>query len=451
MFLAQPEPDISHSYHTLRGSLYAYNVENGKLMWKKEYGHWGHHNLHDIFVIDDLVWSHAHARDVDNSIVMSKSPKKQDEINYRIQAFDLKTGKLMKEHPSKDIFNVRHHHRCYRNNITTRYLLSSRRGIELIDLKSGENFVNHWVRSGCLLGNIPCNGLLYVTPHPCGCYREALITGFNALAASAPGLKIKNKNSDKLLKGPAYNKISSSDSGNKKNEWPTYRNNPQRSGATESPVNTKLKIAWTAPISTKLEGIVSAEKKVFIAGSDTHTIYAINAESGKKEWEYTAGARMDSPPTIYKGMVFFGSSDGHVYCLRASDGTLAWQFQAAPQHRFIPAFSQLESVWPVSGNVLIHDDKAWFAAGRSSYLDGGIYIYALDPKSGKILFQNTIYSPNPKTGKMEPNTSQKTIPGLLNDIPVTDGEDVFIRHMNITSPGNGVAHLYSTGGYRDSS
>ena len=50
--------------------------------------------------------------------------------------------------------------------------------------RSGENFQNHWVRSGCKVGNLPCNGMLYVAPHPCGCYIDAKLTGFNALAAS---------------------------------------------------------------------------------------------------------------------------------------------------------------------------------------------------------------------------------------------------------------------------
>ena len=42
---------------------------------------------------------------------------------------------------------------------------SSRRGVEFVDLATGENTQNHWVRSGCLLGNLPCNGLLYAPPY----------------------------------------------------------------------------------------------------------------------------------------------------------------------------------------------------------------------------------------------------------------------------------------------
>ena len=60
--------------------------------------------------------------------------------------------------------------------------MASRRGVEFVDLATGENFQNHWVRSGCQLGDMPCNGLLYVAPHACVCYINAKLTGFNARA-----------------------------------------------------------------------------------------------------------------------------------------------------------------------------------------------------------------------------------------------------------------------------
>ena len=64
--------------------------------------------------------------------------------------------------------------------------MALRRGVEFVDLATGENYQNHWVRSGCLLGNLPCNGLLYVAPHSCGCYIEAKLTGFNGWPRPRP-------------------------------------------------------------------------------------------------------------------------------------------------------------------------------------------------------------------------------------------------------------------------
>jgi hypothetical protein len=263
----------------------------------------------------------------------------------------------------------------------------------------------------------------------------------------------ENITEPRLEKGPAYGKIRhEKTTDGASHEWPTYRHDPQRSGVSESAVSTDLRLAWRTRIDTKPSSLVVANDKVCVAGVDTHTVYALNANNGRKTWSYTADSRVDSPATLHNGLAIFGSADGRVYCLRASDGALVWRFNASPHHRFVTSFGQLESPWPVPGSVLIHDDKCWFAAGRSSYLDGGIRIYALDPMRGKVLHSETIYNPDPETGKASPETSANMIAGLLNDIPATDGSNVFIRQMKISSSsGRDGQHLFTTGGYLDPS
>ncbi len=459
VLLAQPEPNTHHTYHTMPGTLYAFNANNGLQMWKHAYGGWGHCTPPDVFVVGEVVWTHVNAKTEFGS-VWGKGFKAKDPsiVDYRIQALDLRTGEVRRELPTKEIFNVGHHHRCYRNKITERFLMSCRRGVEFVDLSTGQNYQNHWVRSGCLLGYLPCNGLLYVTPHPCECYINAKLTGFNALAPKRKSRireneGAKNDVEPRLEKGPAFGQIGHHQTaiGNP-HEWPTYRHDDQRSGASESPVSTELKVAWRANIGTKPSGLVVASGKVFVAGSDTHTVYVLNADNGKNIWCYTAGSRVDSPPTFHNGLAIFGSADGRVYCLRAADGALVWRFDAAPRQRLVTAFGQLESSWPVPGSVLVHEDKCWFAAGRSSYLDGGIRLYAIDPTTAKVLHSETIYNPDPETGRMSPETSGNLMSGLLNDIPATDGANVFIRQMKVSSSGGRDGqHLYTTGGYLDPS
>ena len=455
VLLAQPEPDIHHTYHTTPGTLHAFNAADGKAMWKHAYGGWGHHTQHDVFVVGPDVWTHVHTTKAKfaGSGGGGKKAVNQDEINYRIQAINLKTGKVRKELSTKDLFNVGHHHRCYRNKITERFLTSSRRGVEFVNLDSGQQQQHHWVRSGCLLGALPCNGLLYVTPHPCGCYREALLTGFKALAPAGKPTARETASGERLRKGPAYDaigKLKAKDDNSA--DWATYRGNALRSGATDSSVSSKLTVAWKSNIGSAPSGLTVAGGRVHVAAVDAHTVHALNADNGKPAWTYTAGGRVDSPPTIHEGLAIFGSSDGRVYCLRADDGSEAWRYDAAPRKKRVMAFGQLESPWPVSGAVLVHEGKCWFSAGRSSYLDGGIILCALDPTTGKVARRDTIYSPDPKTGKMTPATSQNKIPGLLNDILHTDGKDVFIRQMKVsTSDAKSGQHLYTTGGYLDSS
>ena len=451
VLLAQPEPNSPHTYHTMPGTLYAFDAEDGRLMWKHEYGAWGHCTQPDVFVVGDLVWTHVNA-DAEFSIAKNgwiKVPNTSN-IEYRIQGLDLKTGEVDKELPARDLFNVGHHHRCYRNKITERFLMASRRGVEFVDLDSGENFQNHWVRSGCLLGNLPANGLIYVAPHSCGCYIDAKLTGFNALAAErGEGQRAKEK-LPRLERGPAFGRVQGPGLSTP-TDWPTYRHDPERSGGTDAAVATPLAVAWRSPVGGAPSAPVVAGGKVFVAAVDLHTVHALDAESGEPLWAYTAEARVESPPTVAGPLAIFGSADGRVYALRHADGQLAWRFDAAPRESRVMVSDQLESPWPVPG-VLVREGKCWFAAGRSSYLDGGIRVYALDAATGEVLHEETIYSPDPATGKMTPETSANAMAGLLNDVPGSDGASVFIRQMNVSAAdASGGTHLFTTAGYLDPS
>ena len=57
--------------------------------------------------------------------------------------------------------------------------------------------------------------------------------------------------------------------------------------------------------------------KVLVASIDTHTVHALNAESGESLWSYVAAGRVDTPPTLWQGRAIFGCRSGWVYCLRA--------------------------------------------------------------------------------------------------------------------------------------
>jgi outer membrane protein assembly factor BamB len=65
---------------------------------------------------------------------------------------------------------------------------------------------------------------------------------------------------------------------------------------------------------------------------------------------------------------------------------LAWRFQAAPDERRIVAYGQLESPWPVVGGVLVYDGLAYFAVGRHAGADGGIFVGALEPETGRLVW-----------------------------------------------------------------
>lgn len=171
------------------------------------------------------------------------------------------------------------------------------------------------------------------------------------------------------------------------------------------------------------------------------------------------GGPVDSPPTINNGLVVFGCRDGYVYCLRADDGELVWRFLAAPEDRLMMAPEGLESVWPVNGSVLVRDGQVWFAAGRSSYLDGGMYLQALDLKSGNPVFVRKldgrdVESWTVKTTNRNRSTRNR-LPGTLPDILSTSGDCVFMGWTCFDTKGRLLddiePHIFSTTGFLDDS
>ena len=50
-------------------------------------------------------------------------------------------------------------------------------------------------------------------------------------------------------------------------------------------------------------------------GSRDHNVYALDAATGKEVWSYTTGNLVDSSPTIANGIVYIGSRDHNVYAL----------------------------------------------------------------------------------------------------------------------------------------
>jgi hypothetical protein len=113
------------------------------------------------------------------------------------------------------------------------------------------------------------------------------------------------------------------------------------------------------------------------------------------------------------------------------DGELVWRFRAAPDEKLTFVNGQLESVWPVHGSLIVQDDKLIVPAGRSSYLDDGIHVYRLDVFTGKMISDTAMYSPDLKTGKQPVDKDIRDIRGLLSDILVAEGDDVYMRHVRL--------------------
>ncbi|MEA3226173.1 MAG: PQQ-binding-like beta-propeller repeat protein, partial [Planctomycetota bacterium] len=426
------------------GELIAFSAKNGERLWicaSREC----YNAPADVLVADGLVWTGSLVRASDPGITEGRDPV---------------TGEVKRTRPSdKEFFAAgMGHHRCYRNKATNEYLVLGRSGVEFIEMDTGKAIPNHWVRGACQYGVIPCNGLLYAPTNPCACFITAKIPGFNCLAPKpeSPGRETGAPQA-RLEKGPSYTLIrDQAFQSDTAGDWPTYRHDNARSGHTLALIGPELKPAWNKQLGGRLSSVVVARGKLFVVQIDAHTVHAMSAESGRKIWSYTAGGRVDSPPTIWRGRALFGCSDGWVYCLRASNGSLVWRFRAAPEDRRIVAYGQLESAWPVPGNVLVRDGIAYCAAGRSSYLDGSIRLCRLDAKTGQLLSETVVDHRDPETGYQRKGTVRGTnMPGALTDVLSCDGQSIYMRHNRFDLEGQpqnpDVTHLFSSAGFLEDS
>ena len=291
-----------------------------------------------------------------------------------------------------------HHIRCFPGKATERFLITPMRGAEFIDLRGDEHMVNDWLRGACSLGNMPANGLFYVTPDPCSCYAGARIYGFSALAPCEPdGLEEASSPEDpaRLDRGPAY-----SDPADFSNQvgphcWPTYRANAERTARAACVLSDRLRTLWTKKLGGDLTQCTITGGKAYLVRKDTYELCCVTLENGRRVWTHSFAAALDGPPTIVGDRIFMGCRDGRVHCLKTADGRLAWTFCAAPLDRLTLSEDRLESLWPVSASVLYHSGLIYAVAGRNSYLDGGIRLFALDPGTGKVKHHAVLKGPWP--------------------------------------------------------
>ncbi|NOY82271.1 MAG: PQQ-binding-like beta-propeller repeat protein [Kiritimatiellaeota bacterium] len=399
------------------------SAATGKVLWtqpKKFIGHlW--YEWKEVFVIDGLAWTWS------SELLLWQNGRNRSRYPVSVNGYDVRTGKLKKKVDLGPIFKTYHHHRCYRNKATLRYIISSRRGSEFIDLHGGKHSVNNWVRGTCHLGMMPANGLQYVPPHPCACYIQEKINGFNALAAALPGETLPEKLTPATAPehGPAFGRASGPTAGPK--DWPAFRHDAARTGASGTNVPDGLKTLWRRGLGDTLSPPVVVAGRVYVALVDQQSVLCVDARDGEEIWRFDAGGRVDSPPAYYKGTVIFGSRDGWVHCLRAADGAVVWRFRAAPAKRLIVAFGRLESAWPVHGSVLVHNGTVYFSAGRSSELDGGIFLYGLDAATGVVRYHTRLAGPYYDSSNIKENF--RLPEGALSDILVADGPNLYMRNL----------------------
>ena len=193
-------------------------------------------------------------------------------------------------------------------------------------------------------------------------------------------------------------------------EWPTFRHDVGRSGATGERLDARrLREAWTwrsphAPQPAwagpakwdayhNLRGlrsmrnydpvfhVVAAGDAVYFGSSVDDAVRCLDAATGRGRWVAHADGPIRIAPTVADGRLYFGSDDGAAYCIRADDGGRLWSYSPARGTRRVLCNGRLISRWPVRTGVVVDGGTAWFGASLLPWQPS--YLCAVDAATGK--------------------------------------------------------------------
>jgi outer membrane protein assembly factor BamB len=144
-------------------------------------------------------------------------------------------------------------------------------------------------------------------------------------------------------------------------------------------------------------GIVIVNDRIYFATS-VGTIYALNANSLGKEWDYNIGSKIWSAPAVAGNTLYIGSLDKKLYALNTSDGTKIWEY---------------ETEGAISATPVVYDNKVYIG-------DYDRCFYALDAINGNLIWKY----PAANEANDKPQNWFWAKPVILNDTiyaPCLDG------------------------------
>ena len=126
---------------------------------------------------------------------------------------------------------------------------------------------------------------------------------------------------------------------NNSTSWPTFHSDINRSGYSTSiaPVTNQTLWAYNTQFSgwagsgpAPIESSPAVANGIVYFGSDDGNVYAINANTGAKIWNFTTDyLYVRSSPSVADGVVYIGADDWNLYALNASTGVKIWSYKTA--------------------------------------------------------------------------------------------------------------------------
>lgn len=186
-------------------------------------------------------------------------------------------------------------------------------------------------------------------------------------------------------------------------DWPMWRGDVRRSGATHEVLPAKLDLIWTReltpakpawPNEARLHFDASYEPivvggRMIVGSPNDGSVTAYSTGTGRKLWKLYTDGPVRLAAVAWRGKIYFGSDDGYLYCVDAAKGSLLWKVRGAPNARRDYRHlgnGRLISVWPVRGGPVLANGVVYFGAGVWPTM--GVFVRAVDAATGKVLWTN---------------------------------------------------------------
>ncbi len=186
-------------------------------------------------------------------------------------------------------------------------------------------------------------------------------------------------------------------------DWPAWRHDAQRSGATAHALPDEMKPVWSRQLekpdpafdyhfrlcADQANEPVAAKGVVFMPSNTNDSVTAYDMRSGAEKWRFITEGPVRFAPVVSGDLVMFGSDDGWLYAVEAGSGALKWKTRGAPEDRAdyrMLVNSRMCSRWPVRGGAVVQGGTVFFGCGI--WPSEGVWLVAVDVATGKVKWRS---------------------------------------------------------------
>ena len=191
-----------------------------------------------------------------------------------------------------------------------------------------------------------------------------LVLGTLALAFNIQSVKVDGGTIHVRADGSMYQQTASVQEA-QADWWPMFHHDLTHTGNSLSAASGTNATLWSFNTGGPVDSSPTVVGGVVYVGSWNNNVYALNAYTGVRIWNYSTGnSIVFSSAAVAGGVVYVGSGDGDVYALNASTGTLIWNCKIG------------DLVWssPAVANGLVY-----VGSGSSK-------VYALNASNGAVVW-----------------------------------------------------------------